>query len=202
MNAARKNDIRGKAEEINALSEQFQLIHATYASSEYIKDIVRGYYQKKLSELKTRISEKISRELDTTQELLEKSELEDVIRRNNYTVDIGYIDISDDNIARVIKSGKSFTIYLASSLRDTITKPNGDFDYKVIGKIRKLMAHEIGHMVLHTKELLLEDGTQGTLNIKDCEKEEEAEFFGRELLELRRKRNKKIREDGGADSLF
>lgn len=58
------------------------------------------------------------------------------------------------------------------------------------------MAHEIGHMVLHTKELLLEESTQGSLNIKNAEKEEEANIFGKELLELRRDRNRKIRADG------
>lgn len=202
MNTERKKEIRDKAKEINALSEQFQLVHATYASSEYIRTVVREFYQKKLDKLKIRILDKTKKDQDTTQELLEKSELENLIRRNNYIIDIGYIDVSNENIARVVKLGKSFTIYLAKSLKDSIFKPNGDFDYDVIGKIRELMAHEIGHMVLHTKELLLEESTQGSLNIKDAEKEKEANIFGKELLELRRDRNRKIRADGGADKLF
>lgn len=202
MNTGRKKEIQDKAKEINALSEQFQLVHATYASSEYIRTVVREFYQKELDNLKIRILDKTKKDQDTTQELLEKSELENLIRRNNYIIDIGYIDVSDENIARVVKLGKSFTIYLAKSLKDSIFKPNGDFDYDVIGKIRELMAHEIGHMVLHSKELLLEESTQGSLNIKDAEKEEEADIFGKELLELRRDRNRKIRADGGADKLF
>lgn len=202
MNTERKKEIRDKAKEINALSEQFQLVHATYASCEYIRTVVREFYQKELDKLKIRILDKTKKDQDTTQELLEKSELENLIRRNNYIIDIGYIDVSNENIARVVKLGKSFTIYLAKSLKDSIFKPNGDFDYDVIGKIRELMAHEIGHMVLHTKELLLEESTQGSLNIKDAEKEEEANIFGKELLELRRDRNRKIRADGGADNLF
>lgn len=46
IDSTRRVEIKAKAKEINDLSEQFQLIHATYAVQEYIKDIVKEYYQK------------------------------------------------------------------------------------------------------------------------------------------------------------
>lgn len=203
MEQKRKLEIKTKAKEINDLSEQFQLVHATYAVQECIKNTVKESYIEKLNALKLRIMKKMEKDMDASAELKEKKILEELIKRDQVSIHIGYIDISNDDIARVIKvDNTSFHIYLASSLRDSILKQNGEFNYDVINKIRHLMSHELGHLVLHTKELLLEDGTQGTLNLKGEEKEEEADLFGKELLLLRKERNKKIRYDGGAENLF
>ena len=202
MLSTRKNEIRNKAKEINDLSENFQMIHATYATQEYIKSIVKEFYQKKLDVIKSRISEKIQKDCDITQELKEKDQLEAVIKRNRAIINVDYIDITDEKVARVVKVDNAFTIYLASSLRDSIFTESHEYNYTTIQKIRELMAHELGHLNLHTKELLSEDGTQGTLTIKDDEKETEANFFGEQLLNLRKERNKKIRHDGGAEKLF
>lgn len=201
MDTGRKNEIKAKAKEINDFSEQFQLLHATHASQEFIKDIVREAYQEKLREVKKRIDEKTERNLDATKELKEKEDLERVIGENRFLIDVDYIDVEPE-IARVTKVGKFFSIYLARSLKDSMKKEDGRLDYNVIRDIRELMAHELGHIVLHTKEVLSEEGTQGTLNIKDSEKEQEAKLFADELLNLRRLRNEQIRKDGGADHLF
>lgn len=203
MEPMRKQEIKSKAKDINNLSEQFQLIHATYAVQECIKNIVKEVYTEKLNALTVRMIEKMQRDLNTDDELREKQELEDLIKRNRVSIDIGYIDISDDNIARVVKVGNSsFHIYLALSLRNSLFMEDGEYNYETITKIRQLMSHELGHLVLHTKDLLLEDGTQGSLTIRDSEKEEEADLFGEELLQLRKERNRKIRCDGGAENLF
>ena len=45
MNSERKNEIRAKAKEINDLSEKFQLIHATYATQEHIKDAAKELHK-------------------------------------------------------------------------------------------------------------------------------------------------------------
>lgn len=202
MDSLRKNEIRSKAKEINDLSEQFQLIHATYATQEFIKKIVKEFYQEKLDSLGARIAEKLKVDANISEELEEKENLENLIKRNRAIINIGYININDENVARVVKVDNAFTIYLASSLRDSIFTEKNEYNYKTIQKIRELMSHELGHLALHTKELLLEDSTQGSLNIKDDEKEIEANFFGKELLNLRKERNKKIRYDGGAENLF
>ena len=202
MDNARKQDIKEKARYINRLSEQFQLVHATYAVQEHIEKIVREYYQEKLRQLKKRIALKLERGLDAGDELKEKAILEEDIKKKRFPINIGYISISDENLARIVKVNNSFTIYLAASLRNTIFNKDGEYNYEVINKIRHLMGHELGHLVLHTKELLDEEGTQGSWTIRDIEKESEANLFEKELLELRKERNKKIRSDGGADKLF
>ena len=163
---------------------------------------MQSFYNEKLTEIKSQIKEKAERGLDTEKEFEQEKELLDTIRQNKFIVDIGYINVSDENVARVTKTGKVFSIYLAKSLRDKIHKSDGSLDYKVVKKIRELMGHELGHIVLHTKEILAEEGTQGTLNIKNADREDEARLFSSELLTLRRKRNQRIREDGGADRLL
>jgi len=202
MNADRKKDIKLKATEINNLSEQFQLLHATYAVEEYIKNIAKEIYAEKLTELTLRIQNKMQRDLRTDAELEEKKQLEKIIKRNRISIDISYIDINNEDIARVVKVDNAFTIYLAASLRDSIRLENGKSNYAVIRKIRRLMSHELGHLVLHTKDLLVDDSTQGSLNICDEEKEQEANIFRDELLYLRKKRNKEIEADGGAPNLY
>ena len=198
----RMKEIKTKAKEINDFSEQFQLIHATYATQEYIKNIVKEFYQQKLCELKKRISERLEKDLSTNEEFKEKEKLEDIIKRNSFDIDIGYINVKNSDVARVIKVDNGFIIYLAASLKNSIFSDKKEFNYEVINKIRQLMAHELGHLALHTKDLLLENSLQGSLNICSNDKEDEANLFGKELLSLRKKRNEKIRKDGGADNLF
>lgn len=207
MESERRQYIKAKAKDINDRSEQYQMIHATYASQEVVEQLVKDFYDDKLAELKRRIAEKAEkaekarRGLDTEKEYEQEKELMETIQ-NRFVIKIRYMNVSNENMARAMKNGKVFTIYLAESLRQRIHKDDETLDYGVILKIREKMAHELGHIVLHTKEILAEDSTQGTLNIKDDVKEEEACLFAKELLELRRERNKRIRKDGGADNLF
>ena len=145
MEQSREKEIKSKAKDINNLSEQFQLIHATYAVQECIKNSVKDVYTEALKSLINLIKDKMEKDLNTDKELREKQVLEDLISRNRVSIDIGYINISDDNIARVVKVGNSsFHIYLASSLRDSIFTEDGEYNYEVIMKIRKLMSHELG----------------------------------------------------------
>ena len=54
------------------------------------------------------------------------------------------------------------------------------------------MAHELGHIMLHTDELLKIEGTQGSKDISEGEKEEEARFFAEKILEMRTQRNEDL----------
>lgn len=74
---------------------------------------------------------------------------------------------------------------------NTVDKDAG-YNQDIFAKTRRLVSHELGHLVLHTDDLLKIEGTQGSLDIKDDEKEEEANLFGEKLIELRSDRNKKM----------
>ena len=55
-----------------------------------------------------------------------------------------------------------------------------------IPKLRKLVGHELGHLVLHFDELVSKAVEwKGTLDIRDPKKETEADRFAEELIRLR-----------------
>lgn len=56
MVTERKQEIKKRAKEINKISEQFQLVHATFATQNYIKQCVQEFYQEKIKELAVRIA--------------------------------------------------------------------------------------------------------------------------------------------------
>lgn len=195
MDGVRKKVIRDKVEELTKESEQYQLIHATYAARTMIKSLVMKYYKARYEELLERISNKIEAGNNIESELQEKAELESRTKQRSFHIDVEYIETRTDDMARVIKIENSFVINLPRSLADRIFKENGEYDYDVIHKIRELMAHELGHLILHTDELLYIEGTQGSKELTDEDYEDEARYFANELIECRRERNKKFYED-------
>ncbi len=202
MKAARKAEIRKRAERVEEESEKYQLIHATHACQSLIRESVIAYYSKEYDSLLQQVEERMKKGLDCDDQIKKMRDLDDARRKQGFHVDVTYVDMRDEDSARVVKIENAFVIYLPKSLGNKIVKQDGNFDYTTIRKIRDLMSHELGHVILHTDDLLRIDGTQGSKNIVDDEKEAEAVYFGTELLELRRQRNKKIAEDGGAYKLF
>lgn len=202
MNTERKNEIREIARNVSRTSEQFQLIHATYACQMLIKQIVMVDYQKKYDKLSADIVERMMNGLSYEKERKEKERLDILIKQRSFHIDVAYIESSSEDAARVVKINNAFVIHLSKSLVKRIFDKNGDYNYDAIRKVRKLMSHELGHLALHTEELLQIESTQGSKLINDMDKEEEATFFGNELLELRKERNRKIYQDGGAHEKF
>ena len=191
-----------RSQDVSKTSEQFQLIHATYACQMIIKQIVMNDYIKKYDELASRIEEKMCAGVNYEKEQEEKEQLDMLIKQRSFHIDVAYIDTTSDDVARVVKIQNAFVINLSKSLAKNIFSEDGNYNYNIIHKIRELMSHELGHLILHTNELLQIDGTQGSKLITDPEKEEEADFFGNELLELRKMRNRKLCQDGGAHKIF
>lgn len=202
MDTKRKNEINDIAKKVSHISEQYQLIHATYACQMLIKQIIMDEYTKNYDELLKRIKEKMCAGLKYDIEQLEKEELETLIKQRSFHIDVAYIETTSDDAARIVKIDNAFVINLSKSLVKRIFKPDGSYNYVIIHKIRELMAHELGHIALHTKELFYIDSTQGSRLIIDPVKEEEADFFGKNLLHLRKKRNERVYLDGGAHKNF
>lgn len=202
MDTNRKNEICDIANKVSHTSEQYQLIHATYACQMMVKQTIMDEYIKKYDELSKRIEEKICKGLKYDQEQLEKEELDLLIKQRSFHIDVAYIETTSEDAARIVKIDNAFVINLSKSLLIQIFNSDGSYNYAIIHKIRELMAHELGHIALHTKELFYIDSTQGSKLIMDPQKEEEADLFGEQLLELRKLRNKKVYQDGGAHNKF
>lgn len=202
LNSTKKNEIKQKAKDVTKASEKFQLSHATYACQTLIRDLVIESYKSKYDDLSKKIEERILRELDYDEQLEERNRLEMLIKQKSFHIDVAYIETTSEDAARVIKLDNSFVINLSKDLERKIFDKDGNYNYNVIRKIRHLMAHELGHLILHTDELLNIDGTQGSKLINDDEKEDEASCFGEQLINLRKERNAKIYHDGGAHTKF
>lgn len=202
MDTKRKNEISDIAKNVSHISEQYQLIHATYACQMLVKQIIMDEYTKRYDELSKRIEEKICKGLKYDQEQLEKEEIDMLIKQRSFHIDIAYIETTSEDAARIVKINNAFVINLSKSLARQIFYPDGSYNYVIIHKIRELMAHELGHITLHTKELFYINSTQGSKLIMDPEKEEEADWFGKNLLELRKLRNERVYQDGGAHKKF
>ena len=202
MDTKRKNEINDIAKRVSHISEQYQLIHATYACQMLVKQIIMDEYTKKYDELSKRIEEKICAGAKYDKEQSEKEEIDALIKQRSFHIDVAYIETTSDDAARIVKINNAFVINLSKSLAKQIFKSDGSYNYVVIHKIRELMAHELGHIVLHTKDLFYIDSTQGSKLIIDPEKEEEADLFGADLLELRKLRNERVYQDGGAHKKF
>ena len=192
MDGLRKKEIKDKACNITKVSEQYQLIHATYAARSMIKNMVMNHYKAQYDELSERISMKIKAGANIEKDLKEKAELETKTKQSSFHIDVEYIDTRTEDMARVIKIDNAFVINLPKSLANKIFDGDGNYDYDTLYKIRCLMAHELGHLILHTDELLRIEGTQGSMDLSDDEYENEAKYFADELIELRRKRNERF----------
>lgn len=202
MDSKRKNEIREITKRVTKKSERFQLIHATYAIQTMIKGMVIDSYVKECNDLRERIQNKMAANLNFDQELKEKEILDYAIKQKNFRIDVEYIDSFTEDMSRIIRIDNAFVINLPKSLAENIFDDNDNYNYEVIQKIRHLMAHELGHLMLHTKELLQIHGTQGSVELSDDEKEVEANFFANELIEQRKKRNEIVYKDGGAHNRF
>lgn len=198
MDTEREKEIKLKAGEVTEVSEQFQLIHATYACQTLIKKLVMDDLKQQYDELSKKIEEKMQLGCDYKEELKEKQRLDILIQQKAFHIDVAYIETTTEDAARVIKIDNAFVINLSRSLANRIFDAKGEYNYDVIRKIRELMAHELGHLILHTSDLLQINSTQGSKLIVDSEKETEADYFGECLLELRKLRNEKLYQDGGA----
>ena len=89
--------------------------------------------------------------------------------------------MNDDEGGRVVKAEKKLIISLPRKLTENLMDDTGKLRKEAIAQIRKKMAHELGHIVLHAELLPL--GTNGSKEL-DAELDWEANVFAEELLRL------------------
>jgi hypothetical protein len=107
---------------------------------------------------------------------------------------VDYIDM-DKDAGRVVKIANQLIISLPKELLSDSKYEDGSYKESGVKKLREIMAHELGHIALHTEELLKIDNLKGSKNL-DAQSELEAEWFASELLELRHKRNEDLYKSG------
>jgi len=189
LSEERKKEIYEQAEQVNLMSEGYQLIHACFAIQKIINEHINSTYEK----IFTGFREKLLNEdtdNDTIETLLQKKrELEKENRKKRINISIRYLSSlvgANATTTRVGTYKNTFIISLPEELQHVRCK-NGEFDYDKMKTLRMLMAHELGHILLHT-DYINEDGIVD----EDGNKEEESNYFAQILLDLRRERNKQF----------
>lgn len=195
MESGRQKYIEEQAEKISHDSEQFQLTHAMYACTARIKEDVMKHHKMRYDVLYDIIANKKRRKENLDIEREEFQELKIIINNKVFHIDVEYVGTGTDE-ARIVQTKSRLVISISRGSEGKIYNEDKSPNYGTIREIRKLMAHELGHIVLHTDELLENEGTQGSKLITDEEKEAEANFFAEVLLALRKKRDDEIRKYG------
>ncbi|GHU51185.1 hypothetical protein FACS1894200_11140 [Spirochaetia bacterium] len=181
-----------KACQVNDVSSDYHLSHALCASNALIKKTAREHLDKEIKNLKNRLKTAIERN-DTV--AIDKIHEEIGSLNRPVLIHVEYIDNMVEDGGRVVRINNQLIVSLPKKLVDGSRKKDGSLDPDGVRRLRKLMAHELGHIVLHIDDLLDTENLQGD-KLLSLEAEDEADIFAKELLDLRHKRNEEYFKSG------
>lgn len=188
LTETRGKEIYEKAKLVNAISDEYQLIHATFALEKIFNEELKEKYGQSIAELREQIANESDN--DKLAELSKKAcELTKAGRKQKVKISLIYENEIDENSARTTKTKNTYMILLPEKLRK-IRNEGGTINLERLKKLRHLMAHELGHILLHSNSIVNGE-PQGTDLLGDIE-EEEADLFANYLIELRKKRNDEL----------
>lgn len=179
ISEVRKKEIEAMVSKINAFSEKYQLIHATVAIEKLYKEQVQQEYQEQFAALRAEIKETN----DSESQIALAQRAKELKKESNkrLKISIEYNDKMQADSSRTTKTlNDTFLISLPKCMAN-IRDDEGNIDFEQLSKLRKLMAHELGHIVLHSG-FFNKDCT-----MSECDSENEADYFAEKLLILREK---------------
>lgn len=188
-----KRDIENVAEAINTISNTYHLSYATHACEKYNQTLYKKRKEEKNKELSDKIKEALA---NSSHESLSK-----LLKEKNEISSPERISIYIDYVANIEKGritqhmGSKFIINMPKSLMLSVIGENGSYNVNALNQIRKMMAHELGHIALHFDKLYDTLSTNGSYDLTE-EYEKEADWFAGKFLELRRNRRDKMNTDG------
>ncbi len=186
---ARKEEILRLAKDVNAASEKYQLIHATFAIEKLQDDVRKKLYADEFKSLRNLMAEaKEESNKETVEFLLNKAML---LRSSfsNTKIQVEYLKHITDECARTHRTHNGVFIISIPEDYMNLRDEDGKINFDKMKKLRRLMAHELGHIMLHADFL----GPKRK-SMTDCE-EVEADYFAEQLISLRIERNKEIHEN-------
>lgn len=176
--------IKSLAAEVNKISEKYQLIHATFAIEKLIEDKLRETVNTEIAVIRNQLA--LETDKDVQDRLFKQVQELRTDVGSKVRIIVEYLPQIEDDNARLTRSSRNtFLIFLPKSM-ENVRKSDGTIDFERMGRLRKLMAHELGHIVLHTGILCPKE------TLTDEEKEAQAELFAVTLIELRKERNEEI----------
>lgn len=179
----RTAEIKARARKVYDLSFDYHLTHAVFGSDRLLVDDLieanRETIEKLKDALRAAAREKNGALVD---ELMAKiRELDRTLKKRKYLILVDYVSMDDTSGGRVINVDNKLIITLPKKIIENIVDGAGKLQKEPVEKVRKKMAHELGHIVLHT-DLVPKRGLKGTAELDSLDWE--AEVFAEELLRL------------------
>jgi len=188
----RKAEIKARAKKVYDISFSYHLTHAVFGGDKLLITDTMDANKQRITQLKNALLT-AAREKNTVlvDELMAKiGMLERTLKSRKHHILIDYVPMKDIDGGRVIKVDDKLIISLPETLCEDIMI-DGKLQREPVEKIRKKMAHELGHIVLHTDQLPEHDfsGSYST-NLKNLDWE--AEEFATELLRLYKENDHRV----------
>ena len=180
-----EQEIKAKASDVDKISLDYHLTHAVFACDRLLADEFKKAGGKKTKQLNQELQDSYrKRDINAVAKVMEEIKALSV---KKYRIFVDYIDMPPE-AGRVVKAENKLIISLPKKLAEDARDEKGLFKTAGVQKLRRVMAHELGHVVLHTEALINNDSLNGSNDLKGPE-ETEAEIFAGELLRLRDERN-------------
>lgn len=172
---------------LNTFSEKYQLVHATFAIEQMYKNAVQEKCIKEIAPLIEQL--KTEKDKEKKEQLIQR--ISELKKERNKTIKIviDYIPYIQNNSARTTKTENNNFLIVLPQCMENIRQDDGKIEFNCYNKLRRLMAHELGHIVLHS-DLPFSVLSSTALTME--EQEEEADFFAQKLIELRDEHTKEI----------
>jgi hypothetical protein len=201
LDEERKKLIEELTAEVNTQSEKYQLVHACFAIQMLLKEKAEKMFAKERAAIKKRLMEVSPNDMKEIERLkTEQKKIKEAIRAKRLRIQVSYLRDGDVEAARTVRVDNTLHIVLPGKLARHVRTDQGGINYESIATLRKLMAHELGHIMLHLDSIMSDLGTQGTKNLSE-DAEEEADFFAERLIERRQVRNLEFYKDRGHERI-
>lgn len=179
---SRRHHIEEWVSKINDFSEKYQLSHAIAAIEKLYKEKVYTDCQSRFAAVREKTKETAYDDDDAIKALNQEAEQikKDSLKRIRIIIE--YSKSLDSNSSRVIRSQDDVFCVSLPKCMENIRTSTGEIDNALLTSCRKLVAHELGHIVLH----------EGLFDDPQIVVEEEADCFADCLLALRKKQHDEI----------
>lgn len=186
-------EIVQKAHEVHDVSFNFHLAHAFLACDKLLEDEARSIGKEARKKLSTDLGKALEKKdhVKVTNLLKEKNSY----KTRKYHLVVDYVNMSDPNAGRVINIENHLVVTLPKKLAESARGSNGELLEEGVEKYRKIMGHELGHVILHTEPLLQVPGADGTTRLSHLDRE--ANLFADELLRLCKEQNHSMIKKAG-----
>lgn len=178
MDIDRQKYIKGLAENINSISEKYQITHAAFAIEQMLREKKLEQQDKEIKELIKELAQTTDKERTT--ELIETIKNMRKEYNPNFRIEILYDPFLKGENARLHRTkNDTFRIAIPKCMECIRNPKDNTIDIDGLERLRRVMAHELGHIILHS-------GILDSSNVPSEDCEEEANYFADCLIGLRK----------------